>query len=136
MNTVKNMKNNSRKIMEKRRNSLRLLDRAYRVDVNAIKFNPSNTKAHEFQKAEVCWDLLQRKKEFITEAIFIEGGRADVFVLDDCQVIEILHTEQIQDCRDKVYSSKYPARVEVLAITTQQIVSEESFTLIKMKETD
>lgn len=98
-----------------RRNSLRLLDRAYRIDVNAIKLNPTNTWEHEFRKVQICWDLLKKGRQFITEAIFVTKGRADIFCLDDCTVIEVLGTETLEQCKQKLWSDKYPIEIEAVA---------------------
>ena len=74
---------------------------------NCLRLSTANTKEHEFKKFEICWELLKEGKQFITEAIFDNGSRADIVVLDDHKVIEILHSEKELDCERKF--EKYPA---------------------------
>ena len=60
---------------------------------NCVRLNASNALEHELAKFKVCWELLQEGKEFVTEAVFTNGKRADILVLDTGDVIEILHSE-------------------------------------------
>ena len=55
--------------------------------------------------------LLEEGKEFVTEAIFNNGSRADILVLDDHKVIEILRSEKEADCERKC--EKYPSLFEL-----------------------
>ena len=74
--------------------------------INCIRLSHANTWQHELKKVEVCWELLKQKKEFITEAIFENGSRADILNLTDGIVIEILHTETVEKFKEKI--KKYP----------------------------
>jgi hypothetical protein len=38
------------------------------LKLDAVFFNAHNTKAHEMKKAEICFELLQLGKHFLTEA--------------------------------------------------------------------
>jgi len=78
---------------------------------NCLRLSTANTKEHEFKKFEICWELLKEGKQFITEAIFDNGSRADILVLDDYKIIEILCSEKEADCINK--SKKYPASFEL-----------------------
>ena len=61
---------------------------------------------------EICIWLRQNEYDFITEAEFIDGGRADIFVLDTGDAYEILHTEKMQDFKKKAYPvPTYPIKV-------------------------
>ena len=51
--------------------------------------------------------MIKSGKEVFTEAIFDNGSRADIVVLDDHRVIEILHSEKEADCLEK--AKNYPA---------------------------
>jgi len=51
-------------------------------------------------------------KDFVTEAEFIKGGRADILVLEDFVAIEVLKTETLKSF--KINKTKYP--VPVIAI--------------------
>jgi hypothetical protein len=57
----------------------------------------------------LCWELLRSGKEFVTEAIFDNGKRADIFVLDDEEAYEVLHSETTKRFNEKVDS--YPCFV-------------------------
>jgi len=58
--------------------------------INAVFLSVANSKAHEFKKAEVCYDILKKKHQFITEASTCKGNRrVDVVDLDDGKEYEI-----------------------------------------------
>lgn len=57
---------------------------------NVIQLFRNNTKAHEMMKSEVCWDLLQDNKTFVTEAVETATNlRRDVVELDTGLIYEI-----------------------------------------------
>lgn len=70
---------------------------------NCIRLNPANSWEHELQKVKVCWKLLKEKKEFLTETIFKNNKRADIINLTDNIIIEILHSESVEDFNNKNY---------------------------------
>lgn len=76
---------------------------------NVIKLNANNTEMHEMAKAHVCWALLQAGHEFLTEAEF-RGGRADVVDLTDGVIIEILHSEKVENLSKKAQVYPLPIR--------------------------
>lgn len=72
---------------------------------NCIRVHRQNSKRHEMKKVEICWELLQDGKEFITEARFKDSDiRADIYVLDDDEIIEIESTDYKLEER----KNKYP----------------------------
>ena len=100
----------------------RLLSLAYRNDTNKVKISSANTFTHELLKMKVCYILLQKKHEFVTEAIFENGGRADVFDLTNGVVYEILHTESEEYFNSKKY--RYPNEIkEIIPIRTKEIIN-------------
>lgn len=57
---------------------------------NYLHIHPQNSYAHEKRKFEECWKLRQQGKQFVTEARFKDRNlRADIYVLDTDQIIEI-----------------------------------------------
>ena len=62
-------------------------DRKHR---NKVNLHRQNTEKHEMRKAELCWELEQQGKHYITEARFKDKDlRADIYVLDDDEIWEI-----------------------------------------------
>lgn len=84
---------------------------------NCVRLNSGNTLLHELEKTKVCYQLQQMGMEYVTEAEFTTGGRADIFVLDTGDVIEILHSEKKADCVKK--TSRYPKGLPVTYRTTR-----------------
>jgi len=81
---------------------------------NVLRWSGSETKEHVLKKLEVCIELKEFGHEFITEAIFQNGTRADILDLTEGTVYEILHTETDETCNEKV--QRYPREVEVVRI--------------------
>ena len=61
--------------------------------LNEIRYSNGESKEHINKKIELCENLKKSNKSFITEAIFVNGMRADILVLDDFRVVEIVKTE-------------------------------------------
>ena len=85
------------------------LDRAYNPTRNVIRFSPNETIEHYLQKCRVCYELKKMSIEFVCEAIFYEGTRADIYVIDKDTAIEILHTEKDENLEKK--RKEYPCWV-------------------------
>jgi hypothetical protein len=103
----------------RRNNTARLLDKM-KTKRNAIWFNPGNTLEHEMAKARIAYFLLKTGKDIVTEAVFLNGKRADIVVLDDCQIIEILHSETLEDCLIKMRS--YPDEFKKIAYKSSDVL--------------
>jgi len=84
--------------------------------INEIRVGNNESSLHRDRKIEICVDLLKQGKSFVTEAIFKDGGRADIFVLDDFRVIEVVNSESDESIENK--KIKYPKgiRIEVLKL--------------------
>jgi len=104
---------NKQELMRRRNDAMREIRHSNKIGShrNCLRLSTANTKEHELKKFEICWELLKEGKEFITEAIFDNGSRADILVLDDNKIIEILHSEKEIDCIQK--ARKYPALFEL-----------------------
>ena len=99
--------------MRKRNDAIREIRHSNKVGShrNSIRISTANSIEHEIAKLKTCYNLIKEGKEIITEAIFNNGSRADIVVLDDHKIIEILHSEKERDCIKK--SEKYPALFEL-----------------------
>jgi len=102
--------------------AMRLLSNSYRPLKNAVRISKANTFEHEQAKFLKCWELLQDNKCFYTEAIFANGGRADIFCPQDFAVFEILHSETKKEALKKI--EKYPDELEVFLINSHDILEE------------
>ena len=100
---------NKLELMEFRNKCMQKLDRAYRPTRNAIRFSHTETEEHFLQKCRVCYELAKMNIEFICEARFYEGTRADIYVLDKDVAIEILHSEKDENLEKK--RKEYPCWV-------------------------
>ncbi len=90
--------------------------------VNHFRGSPSNgiggeSDAHLDLKYEVWKQLRKMKHDVITEAIFINGGRADILDITDMKVYEILHSESVQKLEQK--KDYYPNCFEIIKIHTK-----------------
>ena len=110
---------NKRQLLTARNNSMRLLDPMQCRPRNCVRLNASNTKEHEIAKCKLCWQLLQEEKEFVTEAVFLNGKRADIFVLDTGDVIEVLHSETMVMAKKKI--ADYPVQ-NVIFIESKEVI--------------
>ncbi len=99
-------------LQTKRNNTARLFRQSSKIHRNFIKLNPSYSKAHEMKKVEICWQLLQEGKSFLTECEFENGKRADICVLDNAQVIEIMHSESNESIENK--RKAYPLEIKIV----------------------
>lgn len=92
--------------------SLNLLDTKYHFRENVIKISKHETLNHFMAKCLLSYEILQLGNNFITEAIFKEGGkRADILVLEDEEVWEIVQSETKKSIEKK--QKKYPVLIKV-----------------------
>ena len=103
-----------RRIMEARNQARRLVEVANRGRSNSVNIGANESLPHARKKFEICWDLVQQGKEFYTECKFTSGGRADIFILDDSKVIEIVCSETEESLMDK--AKKYPFGIDIEAV--------------------
>lgn len=93
-----------------RKKSKEYLDHQFNTKEGVIKLNKNNTLQHELAKFLLAWEMLQNDQAFVTEAIFKNGKRADIFNLDEETAYEVLHSET-----EKYFNSKlrsYPVPVK------------------------
>lgn len=84
---------------------------------NTIVLCSNNSLAHEMKKAEICYTLKKQGKEFYTEAEFITGRRADIYITDSDLAVEIMHSEEMASLDTK--KRFYPCSV-VGVLTTEE----------------
>jgi hypothetical protein len=102
-------------LMQKRNNSMQKLDRAYRPQRNLVRFSPAETIDHYLQKCKICYELSKMNIDFVCEARFYDGNRADIYVLDRDVAIEVLHSEKWDNLENK--RREYPCFVVGIAST-------------------
>ena len=64
---------------------------------------------HAAKIFEICYWLNKHKRWFYTEAVFKNGSKADIFVLDDRVAIEVMDSENQKSIEDK--RERYPCRI-------------------------
>jgi len=79
--------------------------------LNEVRISSSESVIHQDKKKEICEELKENNIDFITEAMFITGGRADILVLEDFTAIEIVHSESDESIEKKKES--YPSGVKI-----------------------
>ena len=99
---------------------LRLLNKSFRNDFNSVRINTHNNLSHEIAKAIKCYELIKSEKTILTEAIFKSGCRADILILNDFRVIEILDTETKE--RFDAKRITYPEEVEIIPFKADEII--------------
>jgi hypothetical protein len=71
--------------------------------INCLRLHKATTKQHMDKIYEICVWLRMNNYNFITEAEFIGGGRADIFVLETAEAYEVLHSETLKSFNKKKY---------------------------------
>lgn len=100
-------------VQSKRNESLQLLQDS-NISINEVRVSTGESFTHIWMKSEICKKLQAEGKQFVTEAIFKTGGRADIFVLDDFLVIEIAKSEKPESIERK--KALYPRGVQMQVI--------------------
>lgn len=118
---------NTHQLMIRRNNTIRELDWGSRLGRNFCKYNSGNTNQHEDYRWELFKYLRRRGKDVICEGKFTgERGRADLIVLDDSLIIEIVCSESDESILNK--QIKYPSNLSFVRFKTttplQQAIAE------------
>ncbi|MFH1209826.1 MAG: hypothetical protein V1663_03485 [archaeon] len=82
--------------------------------INNLRFSLSESKQHIMKKLDVCIELMNKNHKFITEAIFDNGCRCDVFDITEGVVYEILCSETDEEFEEKI--KHYPKELEVIKV--------------------
>jgi len=84
--------------------------------INIVRFGNNESSDHAKKKQKICKVLEEEGHYFMTEAIFKGGGRADILVLDEFKVIEIVNSETLESIIRK--KGLYPSglKMEVVRV--------------------
>jgi len=82
--------------------------------LNCLRWHSNESYSHILKKLDICIELKELKHEFICEAIFVNGSRADVVDLSDGIIYEILVSEKEENFVEKI--KKYPKCFRVIKI--------------------
>ena len=82
-----------------------------------VRFGKGERLTHIFAKLLIARACKKSDNEVFTESIFNNGCRADVFVSDDNTVIEVLDSETLEDCANKL--CRYPEGVTAIVKTAK-----------------
>ena len=111
-------------LMRRRNEVARYFNLASRRHRNCIRINTHNSFIHELVKFVICWNLAKKGKEFLTEAISEDRKQiADVVVLDDKEIIEVLHSET----EERFQSKKFPRDFFVIKVHSVSLFTKEYF---------
>lgn len=110
------------KQQQKINNALKLLDNSFNIKFNVVKLNVNNTIQHELAKCKLTYQLIKSGKQVMTEAIFKSGGRADIFVMEDYRVYEVLHSETEEEALKK--NDYYPSEVDIILYKSKDVLDE------------
>lgn len=87
--------------------------------LNCVRFSNGETKKHVNAKIELCLALQNANKQYITEAIFEKGGRADIINLTDGEIYEILVSETEEQLKRKFF--KYPKLLKIIPLKADKV---------------
>ena len=102
-------------IQAKRNECLRLV-RISNRKINDCRIGENEGKKHADMKEKICKELTLQGKSFVTEAIFENGSRCDILVLDDFKVIEIVDTESEKSLSNKQMTYPKGLKIEVIKV--------------------
>ena len=104
----------SEQMIQAKRNACISLVRPANRKLNEVRSSMGESSTHIAKKKEVCKRLMKEGKQFMTEAIFETGGRADILVLDNFTAIEIVNTESNESIIRK--QEAYPDGIKIEVI--------------------
>ena len=105
---------NQKQLDEFCKNSAMLLDMRMRQNAKKNKCGFPGGLAHARKIFEICYELNKHGKTFFTEAIFKNKSRADIYVLDNRTVIEVLDSEESESIVSK--KLRYPCPIVHLTV--------------------
>ena len=118
------------------RNEVASQVKSFHIKRNVINLNTHNSWRHEEIKSRICYLLKQQDKHFYTEVPMMSNyGKnlyADILVLDDGMIIEIMVSETLEQVKHK--TQKYPRYLDIIAVTDWSEYFEGKYTLIRGKE--
>jgi hypothetical protein len=109
--------------------SLKVMDKSFHYREGIIKFSKHETFIHFLGKCLYAWELKQNGISYFTEAIFANGKRADIFVPEWNQAIEIMSSEQ--EASIKIKEQDYPVKVK--SVKADDIIKENKIIIGERK---
>ena len=82
--------------------------------LNCLRWHNNESREHILKKLDICIELKNMNHIFITEAIFVDGGRADIIDLTSGIIYEIMNSENEKDCDEKV--KNYPKEFRIVKL--------------------
>jgi len=101
----------SEQMKQAKRNACLNLVRPGNRRINEVRISDGESKEHKAKKKEICGRLLLEGKQYICEAIFETGGRADVLCLDTFTAYEVVKTETNESILRK--QQEYPESIKI-----------------------
>jgi hypothetical protein len=99
------------------------LSNAFSFKVNVVKNKANTSLEHSLTKARICYFLECLGVHYITEAIFKNGKRADVYVLDKDVALEVIDSEGLKSVGRKIVD--YPCDVRVVSVSDFELIDLE-----------
>lgn len=95
--------------------------------LNCLRWHNNESREHILKKLDICIELKNINHAFITEAIFLNGSRADIVDLTDGVIYEVMNSETDDKFDEKV--NNYPEEFRVVKVNLKQKASffEEAF---------
>ena len=109
----------SMNVQVKRNETRQLLNLSFNSKENCINFGKNESFMHFLAKCLLCWEAHLEEKDFVTEAHFENGKKADVLILDDNEAWEVLYSETIAEFKSKQES--YPVD-QVLPLQAMKVI--------------
>ncbi len=110
---------------EQIKKALSLLNKDYAIKYGDPKISIANTVFHEMAKCKLIYLIKKEypKKKILCEVVFKNGKRADVLVLDDMRVYEVLHSETTKECLSKIES--YPDELDIVMVRSEEVLEND-----------
>lgn len=108
------VRNTNEDMLQQRRNNCLNLVRKSNRKINEFRSAENEGTKHKEKKREIFDLLLKEKKQVITEAIFENGSRADLLVLDEFKCIEVVDTESQESIEKKLKTYPKGLYIEVV----------------------
>jgi hypothetical protein len=105
---------NQKDLLLVRNRNKQKLHKAFSFKVNVVKNKANTSLEHSLTKARICYYLECLGLHYVTEAVFVNMKRADIYVLDTDKAIEIVDSESVASIEVKRVS--YPCGLSVVSV--------------------
>jgi hypothetical protein len=114
---------NQKDLLLVRNRNKQKLHMSFSFKVNVVKNKANTSLEHSLTKAKICYYLECLGLHYVTEAIFGNQKRADIYVLDNDKAIEIVDSESAESIEVKRVS--YPCAVSVVSVGQFDLIDED-----------